>query len=146
MPRCDGWCGACYEGIRGRATHPGHFGYRVPRPVFSDQVESVTMPEKRRAVSQGPAVAPPLPPNMTEMPLTWDRLTNPKYADGSPRKTDSLTLFYEEGALKLCLSDRDQGFVAFLTAQDPLDLLWRLEGKLTDGSLEWRPSQGGKRK
>jgi hypothetical protein len=61
----------------------------------------------------------------------------------------SLTLFTDAGAWKLCLSDKDQSRIAFVTSGSPQDLLAAAERGLVADSLDWRASRanpGGGRK
>jgi len=79
-----------------------------------------------------------------KLPQLWDMLTSPTYEDGTRRKTASLTLFFEEGQFKACLSDRDVDCVAFTSGDGLRDVLASLERRLQEGSLDWR--QAGMRR
>lgn len=84
-------------------------------------------------------------------PDLWEFLTRESYPDGAERQTGTLLIFAEDGALKGCLSDRDQLMRCFVTAASWEGLLEALEGALGDGGAEWRnytppPSPKGRRK
>jgi hypothetical protein len=60
--------------------------------------------------------------------------------DGAPEefRTSSLTIFAEDGLVKLCLSDREEGIVCFYSGET-LEIACRgLEGQLQRGCAEWR--------
>lgn len=83
-----------------------------------------------------------------DYPALYEYLTVTAWADGSQRATASLTLFQDEGRLKVCLHDRDVGRVAFVAAWTVEDLLRALEEGLLADSIDWRPArgEGGKRR
>lgn len=60
---------------------------------------------------------------------------------GAQRVTGSLLLFCEDGKWKACLSDRDEGYYAFCSADSFTGLLGALEKGLKSGSLDWRVSK-----
>jgi hypothetical protein len=74
-------------------------------------------------------------------PALLEFLTAGVWPDGTSRIPGSLVLFVEEGRLKMCLSDRAQGTVAFLTGQEVLGLLDGCEAQLRDGTGDWRPTR-----
>lgn len=74
-------------------------------------------------------------------PRLWEMLTETSYADGSKRQSSSLTVFCEDGVVKLMLNDRDNGRMAFVTQETFEMALATLEGKLAVEGLEWRKNQ-----
>jgi len=70
-------------------------------------------------------------------------LARVSYDDGGSRQPGTLLVFTEHGSLKACLSDRDQGLVAFATSDSFLGLLNVLEEGLAADSLDWRVSRQG---
>lgn len=75
-------------------------------------------------------------------PLIYEFLSATTYSDGSKRRTSTLTLFLDAGGLKVSLNDRDQDFVAFVTADGLVSVLDALEAALEADSLDWRKSGG----
>ena len=71
-------------------------------------------------------------------PRLVEFLQEAKYEDGSARKTGTMTFFVEDGAVKLCLNDRDVGETAWVTAATIQDVLRLAEKGLEEGSLGWR--------
>lgn len=67
--------------------------------------------------------------------IWWDKQT--------ARQTGTLTLFAEDGKLKVCLVDRDVDEVAFVTGQGLPEVLEALEEGLSAGGLDWRKKKGG---
>jgi hypothetical protein len=68
------------------------------------------------------------------------------YPDGGERKTGTLLLFVDEGRLKVCLSDRDQGLVGFVTGSTVMEVLMAAESSLRQDSVDWRASRDNGRK
>lgn len=74
-------------------------------------------------------------------PLLWEHLSATKFADGSPRETSTLLVFFDGQGWKVALKDRAEGEVAFITTQE-LSLAWDvLERGLGAGTLDWKPDQ-----
>jgi len=83
-------------------------------------------------------------------PQLLEYLSLTVYEGGEKRQTSTLTIFVEDGFVKLCLNDRDAartGWVAETTLEEAMKTL---EGKLVSGQVEWRKSwsgsAGGKKK
>lgn len=60
------------------------------------------------------------------------------WEDGAPRKQGTITLFFSDGAWKVCLNDKDSSCVAFVTAGSPVGALEVAEAALCQGALDWR--------
>lgn len=69
-----------------------------------------------------------------------------EWPDGTPRRPGTLLCFGDEGKLKMCLSDRDQGLVCFVTAGGLSEGLDCVEQLLREGDGDWRPQRGGGKK
>lgn len=82
-------------------------------------------------------------------PTLWSYLADVTYAGGEKRETATLTLFVEEGFVKLCLNDREQRRTCWSTGIALEVAAEALEQRLTDGTAEWRGARkqasGGKR-
>lgn len=75
-------------------------------------------------------------------PALAEFLTAAKWPDGSTRVPGTLTMFVDAGAWKACLSDKDQGLIAFTSASDPEALLETVERGLVSNALDWRGARG----
>lgn len=92
--------------------------------------------------------APPSPPRPTVFPMAgaeeerWPNvaafMTQARWEDGSERATATLLFFEEAGAIKVCLHDRAEGNVCFITGAGLLDCLDALEEVLEGGDAGWR--------
>jgi hypothetical protein len=85
----------------------------------------------------------------SSLPALVEFLAACQWSDGSPRLPGSLTLFTDQGQWKVCLSDRDQARVAFVTASSPQEALEVAESRFVSGTLDWRaqrPQNGGSRR
>jgi hypothetical protein len=80
---------------------------------------------------------------MSVAPTVGMYLTADAWPDGELREKSTLIVFYEEGAFKVCLSDKDSGSVLWATAKSFGDLLESLEARLTDGAPDWRKGRKG---
>lgn len=74
-------------------------------------------------------------------PTLMEYLAEDRYEDGSPRRTATLLIFFDQGEWKGCLNDRDTDRVAFVTATCPTAILVVLEDKLASSSIEWRAAK-----
>lgn len=79
-------------------------------------------------------------------PALVEFLASECYETGESRQTGTLTVFAEEGRWKVCLNDRDQGQVGFVTVGDLADLVLAVEEVLREGKGEWRAARGTKGK
>jgi hypothetical protein len=142
------WCLLCYAARRGRASYAGHYGHR-PRPRA--RVLPVTQYLQRPAVApaSGAGVSVPASCSLSQsFPALVEFLAASKWADGAPRLPGTVTLFSDDGAWKLCLSDKDSQRIAFVTAPSPTEALERAEAGLRGSALDWRlqrPHSGQRR-
>ena len=82
------------------------------------------------------------------MPALWEFLTVERWEDEATRTTGTLLMFCEDGKVKLCLNDRDQDLVGFVTGSTLEEVLKVAEKSLVDDTVDWRKSRrqgGGKR-
>lgn len=141
---CQGgeWCGECYEVKRGR-LQPGRRRATVSRP----SLVPLTGVEPSATDTSDVPKAPPqsAAPISSEWrliyPRLWAHLTQGRLDSGELRITSTLLMFLEDGRIKLCLHDRHQSLVAFLTVKSLPDGFASLERALVEGTLEWRPKK-----
>ena len=67
-----------------------------------------------------------------------------KWSDGTPRLPGTVTLFSDGPVWKLCLSDRHQSRVAFVSGSSPQGAFQAADEGLQRSSLDWRPQRQGK--
>lgn len=88
------------------------------------------------------AGGPVLPCSFFEnLPAVWEHLTLGQYEDGSPRQRSSLTVFFEDGLIKVCLSDRDQERTAWSSSDELVDAMRGLEQAIVQGTVQWRTNK-----
>lgn len=73
-------------------------------------------------------------------PILWDFLALTGVA-GANRRTGTILVFCEDGMVKGCLTDREEGFYSFLSAKSFTELLEAFNKALEKGGLEWRRSK-----
>ena len=73
-----------------------------------------------------------------EHPTLAAMLTQTRWEDGSQRRTSTVLFFVEEGALRVCLNDREAGQSCFLTVGGVKEALEALEAGLVEDNLTWR--------
>ena len=71
-------------------------------------------------------------------PALWEHLSETAWESGAPRTTSTLTIFVEEGLVKLCLRDRAAGRTAWASGKSMVKAWMALEAALEDDSAEWR--------
>lgn len=74
-----------------------------------------------------------------DMPLLYEMFTTEEFENGDKRVPSSLSVFYDEGVLKLCLNDKQEGLCTFVTCSSVLEGLLALEMGLGEDRLDWRP-------
>lgn len=81
-----------------------------------------------------------------KFPRLAEYLAATLYDDGTRRETSTLSIFVEDGRLKVALNDRDEESSAYVTGDTLAGLLGALEEGLGDDSLDWRAWKGRKKK
>jgi hypothetical protein len=75
-------------------------------------------------------------------PSIWEMLTASEWPDGTPRKLSTVTVFVDEGCVKVSINDRAQGLVGFSSGASLEEALASLEAALAADRVEWRRTQG----
>lgn len=86
---------------------------------------------------------------MKGYPTVVEFLCVTAWPDGSSRVPGSLVIFSEENVVKACLTDKDSGSLAFVSAKTVTSLFTAMEKGLSNDSLDWRASRSppaGKRR
>ena len=76
----------------------------------------------------------------SEAPFLHDLLTR-TLLGGNPVLPATLLLFAEDGKLKVCLNDKQEGLVAFLTVDSAEDMFQAIEKALDEDKVDWRPKR-----
>lgn len=76
--------------------------------------------------------------DLVRYPSLCEFLSSSQWADGSPRALGTLLVFLDQNRIKACLSDRDQGLVAFAVAGSISELLLTCDRLVSDPSTDWR--------
>lgn len=79
-------------------------------------------------------------------PALSEFLTARLFDDGSERETATLLLFAVDGVWKVCLNDRAEGRVAFVSGATTASAMATLDTQLEDGTVEWKVSKPYKSK
>lgn len=86
-----------------------------------------------------------LPPFYIEAPKMKEKYPNlydllyRRQLNGQDRDGGSLTLFLDEGVLKVVVVLKSERRRAFVTLSDPFDLFGVVEAQLASSGLDWRP-------
>lgn len=140
MSYCRWDCPRCWHNSHSMALSPLSWEYDKPqhRTKRTDKRNEVCVkkPEKVSRSVSGPVVAEGCP--LRTCPLTLEQLTATTYDDGSRRQTATLSIFVDEGQLKLALHDRTESRSIFLTGDTLTGLLDALEMELEDPLPDWR--------
>lgn len=91
-----------------------------------------------------PRPAAPYP--LDSVPRLWEFLAHRQFEGGERRLPGSLTLFYQDGGFKVCLSDKDSGSVGFVWGPDPYEAVMAAERGLEENTIDWRSSTPPPRK
>lgn len=139
--RETGWCGRCYDGVRGRAYHPGHWGYKTPRKCRKERAVKYCRVPVRGGAAGGTGEAHADPDLAGRCPAVEEFLRVAATEDGKVRRTGTILVFTEAGLWKACLSDRESGHIAFVAAGS-FGTLWdAAEACLQGDGADWRPGR-----
>jgi hypothetical protein len=144
--KCQTWCGACYEGLKGRATRRGHCGWRPLRRTYAMSLQRPAERVGSAGVGSGGQASAEEGAFGSTFPLLFEHLTAAAWADGSTRETSSLTVFVEEGRWKACFNERALNKVCFVSGRSFMDLLSCLEAGLQEDDLDWRSKRPDRRR
>lgn len=138
-----GFCLLCYANRRGRENNRGHWGYKRPRksPVWRDW--AMKRRTQDRSVVGNATLGDDWRAWAKQHPCLAEHLADHVFDDGTVRITSTLTVFVEDGKVKLCLRDREEDATAWVSGTSLAAALKAMEQLLRDGSIDWRPSGGG---
>lgn len=96
----------------------------------------------KRPTQVAPAAGAPAVSSDEEMSLLypgiWEYMVETAWDDGKPRRTSTLTVFCEDGVVKVCLSDRELDKTTWASGTSLADCLAAMEAKMQAGETEWR--------
>ena len=103
----------------------------------------------KRSATTTAASAPALSGSSVEclinLPCLHEFLTLQRWDDGSPRRLGTISIFWEDGAWKCWLNDKDASRSACVSALCLPSLLLKVDEHLLGDAMEWRkarPEQG----
>lgn len=138
MLYCTGWCGCCYANVMGRSNYSGHRGYRKGR---SNTVEGWIV-LKRRGGGPGGGSGQRWDGSgdstIGDLQGLVDFIGQAHWEDGTARTPGSVTFFVDDGRLKACVNDKDQGKVCFVTGDTFLGLLEAVDAVILTDAGDWR--------
>lgn len=104
-------------------------------------------PENVAKASKGKGVAScPDADLVKRYPNLIEYLTVTEFEDGSSRERSVLSVFVEDGRVKVCLNDKELERSGYVSGDTLTGVLVALEKALATEGLEWRPWGGKKRK
>lgn len=142
----DGWCGQCYENIRGRANHRGHFGYRQPRSkgrCYMALSKPKTADSSRSGMPESSWAASCMAAHLDLMAF----LSSTSLPDGSARRVGTLQISTGAGRWQVKLRDPDNCVYCFVTGATLQEALEAADRTCSTGEADWRrdePFQGRK--
>ena len=77
-------------------------------------------------------------------PLIYEHLVDLFWSDGSHRVTSTIVIFCEDGWAKMCLNNRAEASIAFVTARTVAGCFDELEQGLREDQIDWRAAGKGK--
>lgn len=151
------WCVMHYGPVLYAALHwesgwPISFGHLDARDHAGESTESLIQRVKLMALERRVAIEEasgqsdmnPEPRAVKEVPNVWEYLTSCRYADGSPRETSSISIFCQDGQIRIMLRDRDSQQCLWATGDGLFVALKLLNDKLGDPRAEWRQDRFAK--
>lgn len=137
------WCWCCYANRKRRSNFRGHAGYQAsPRPVSASWSDNVQRPTTQDSPGrdQHPVAEDALG---VKCPLLVQHLSDVLWDDGKPRTPSTLTIFVEDGRVKLALNDREASASLYVAGDSLKQALGSLEKALSGpGRPDWRAWKG----
>lgn len=136
--RSRGWCGLCFEGLKGKAYNKGHAAFRQSKTAYqrSSTVSYLKRQEKVKPAAGDTAAGDE---SMSLLyPATHEFLAMTVWDDGKPRQTGTVMLLAEEGLWKAWVHDRDAKRSAWISGHTVEALLALLEQGLLGATMAWR--------
>jgi len=138
----QGYCALAYANRRQRENNKGHRYYRASG---LGDIEGLACMAMKKPTSTAPTRLGSSEDHCafsSKHPMLWEWMTEEKWDDSSRRLLPSLTVFVEDGSLKVCLNDKALQRVCFVSVRS-VDAIWmEIEEGLTLDSLDWRKSKG----
>lgn len=140
----DDNCSRCYANRKGRSNYAGHRFYRACRldggHAHHGRELWMKKPTKIGSAGSSPLVSRLSKTVATATVQEW--MTDGRWEDGTARETSTLSLFFEDGVLKVAFHDRSQSRSLYLAGDCLETVLEALEVRLADGTGEWRLWKG----
>lgn len=142
--RASGWCPYCYEGVRGRRTHRGHFGWRAPRIIRYQpwELDPVKRPDPLPVGATAPE--PEDKKFLRDYPTLFAYLTDERWEDGKARERSTVTLVIEGGLFRACINDRALSRSLWRSGPSLAECLTAIEKALAGPGGDWRAFKGRK--
>lgn len=100
--------------------------------------------KRKEGGGSGSASLAAAPGVLTELyPRLADRLTDPLFEDGTPRRVDTLLVFGQDGVWKAVLRDREANLCLWVSSPAWDEILAVLEDALGDEHAVWRADRAG---
>jgi hypothetical protein len=141
------FCGKCWDNKKGRGAHPGHLWFTSRSASYMEErLMAMKRPAQQQLAAGAPAVSSDEEMSLL-YPGIWEYMVETAWDDGKARKTSTLTVFCEDGLVKVCLSDREQDKTTWASGTSLADCLASMEVKIATGNVEWRKAfrPGGKK-
>ncbi len=128
------------------ATRP--FSNARLRNITNNQLQEVIDVAISRRTGGGPnsPAGAPIPkcPLQEQFPCVVEWIMEVNYSDGEVRQPGTISLFRgTDGTIRACITDKDDGQIAFMTGRTLTDLLVNLQLAMDEGCVDWRlPKQG----
>ncbi len=131
-------CILCYSGVKGRASYPGHRGYRKPRTPSRWEGYMALRRMENECRANGATSALLDDAFRKPYPTLVSYLEDLTFDDGTERTRSTLLVFIEDGMVKLCLSDKHYERTTWVAGLGFKTALAALEKGLESGQCEWR--------
>lgn len=86
------------------------------------------------------------PVEFKERPALSEFLTLFQWEDGSERETGTVNIFFQDGRVKVCLTDKDGQKMAYLTIRQGGSILDQVEEAILADDTGWRAYEPFKKK
>lgn len=135
------WCGECYELVRRGGLPASLYYVNLKRRAIKRRFGMGFVPRRESSPGVGSGRLDASSAFAAAHPALYAYLTCGQFEDGSERLTSSMSIFCQEGVLKVCLRDPSHRRICFVAGDSFEGVLEALEARLADGGADWRPDR-----
>lgn len=140
------WCVYCYLNLYGDGRFPGHQHMPAGLDIWGNWQLPLKRPTKSLTSSGASSGCLGECALSKKFPTLLEFISQSSWEDGGSRDLGTFGVSFSDGAVRVCLTDKDSGTFCFVSGGSLSDALAAAEKGLARGDLDFRQSSYGKPK